>query len=99
MKESNKTVMHDAVPAHEGRGPTQRAECKSQPGADVRIANDALEARLSAEPKESGSDEEHGGSREGGHVSQSVHGEVGADGVADNDEYVLWMLKEGLWVM
>ena len=40
----------------------------------------------------------HGGGREGGDVSHGVHGEVGADGVADNDEYMLWMLKDAIYV-
>jgi hypothetical protein len=45
---------------------------------------------------------EHCDGREGGHVSQSVHGEVSTDGVADDNEDVFRVLggkRYGDWVV
>ncbi len=92
----------DEIPAHESRSPTYGAKCCTQPGADVRITNDALETSLSAKPEQSWRDLEHSDGREGGQVSQSVHGKIGADGVANDNEDVLgvlWGKRHGDWVV
>jgi hypothetical protein len=60
----------------------------------VCVADEAQDTSLRAEAKEGWCDEEEGGGGEGGHVSQGVHCEVGAYGVADDDEYVVGVLGE-----
>jgi hypothetical protein len=91
-KRTQQTAFKIVIPAHEGRSPTYGAKSETQPGADVRVADKAQETSLAAEAEERGGDEEQGGGGEGGHVSQSVHCEVSADGVADDHEYVVGVL-------
>ena len=85
--------MKGEIPAHDGGSPTYGAKSKAQPGADIGIAYDALEARLRAKTEEGWGDLKQGGGGEGGDVSEGMHGEIGADGVADDDKDVTGVLR------
>ena len=85
--------MKGEIPAHDGGSPTYGAKSKAQPGTDIGIAYDALEAGLSAESEEGWGDLKQGGGGEGGDVGEGMHGEIGADGVADDDEDVTGVLR------
>jgi hypothetical protein len=93
MNERNKREMKGEIPAHDGGSPTYGTKSKAQPGADIRIAYDALEASLSAESEEGWGDLKQGCGRKGGDVSQGMHGEIGADGVPDDDKDVAGVLR------
>ena len=85
--------MKGEIPAHDGGSPAYCTKSKTQPRADIRIAYDALEASLSAKSEEGWGDLKQGCGRKGGDVSQGMHGEIGADGVADDDEDVTGVLR------